>query len=362
MRIGIPKEIKPQEHRVGLGHEHVAQLIKQGHQVVVERGAGVDAGSSDEDYIQAGASIVDTATAWQQELIIKVKEVLPSEYDYLYPGQILFTYLHLAANQDLLDALLQHRVRAFAYETLQEEDASLPLLAPMSEVAGKVAFLLATYGERALEGGAGHLPIAISYVEPCRVVILGCGSVGTSSAEAALALGNKVYAYEINPERKSKVARILPEIVWLDTLEACYQMMKQADITICAMLHPGGKAEKLISQSLLSQMQPGSVIMDVSIDQGGSIEGFDTITTHERPFVKVHGVQLCTIANLPGTYPKTSSRALHHATFPYILALANQSMSTNIKHPILKSACNTFDGACTHEAVANTFGYPYHSL
>lgn len=363
MNIGIVKERKKQEYRVGLSDHDVARLVAMGHHVFVEEDAGIGAGFSNESYVQAGATICSREQVWEQSLIIKVKEPIEEEYPYLKEHQTLFTYLHLASDQPLLDELLRKHITAFAYETLQEQDGSLPLLAPMSDVAGRVAFILGCYGQRMLVGGNGILPMSIPQLEGANILVLGCGRVGASAADAAMVLGNHVTIFE---RRVAHAKALHPHLVstcqWISTEQDLHESYQKADVVICAILTPGGKAEQLITKDILKTMKKGSVIIDVSIDQGGTIEGFHKITTHEQPFEEYEGMIVCTIANLPGIYPKTSSRALHAKTMPYIEQLVRTPINDILKDPILSSALNTYEGKNTYEAVANAFGYPYTKI
>ncbi|MGL5541135.1 MAG: alanine dehydrogenase [Erysipelotrichaceae bacterium] len=358
MIIGLVKERKTKEYRVALGSQEVAMLVQNGHRVYVEQDAGVAAGFSNADYEAAGATLCSTSQAWASELVVKVKEPLPSEYGFLRKDLRLFTYLHLAADKALLDVLLANHVTAFAYETLQVQ-GRLPLLAPMSEIAGKVALFYAMMGQRAQNEGQGVLLMPIRGVVAPKVLVIGGGNAGQSAIASALALGNEVSLYEKNKDRLPFLRETFPELILLDDEASVRHAFSSANVVIVATLHTGAKAEKLLDEALLKKMPKGSIIIDISIDQGGSIEGNEIITTHEAPFVTLHGVNVCTIANLPGMYPHTSSRALHQATFPYVMQLATTPLHEVLHDAILRTSLQTHNGLLFNKPVAQSFNYPY---
>ncbi len=328
MKIGVPKEIKDQEFRVGLTPSSVNLLTHQGHTVVVETQAGIGASFSDRDYEQAGATIVTEAKeAWQQELVIKVKEPLPSEYDYLTYPKILFTYLHLAANRQLTEALIHSGITAIAYESVELEDGRLPLLSPMSVIAGRLAV---QFGARYLEkqqGGRGVLLGGIPGVKAGQVVILGGGVVGTEAARMAIGLGAQVQILDVNVERLSYLETLFGSRVELlySTPAQIEATVPHADLLIGAVLIPNKRAPILVSRDLVKNMRSGSVIIDVAVDQGGCIETLRT-TSHSQPSYTEEGVVHVGIPNMPGAVPWTSTQALNNSTLPYVVKLANQGL------------------------------------
>lgn len=363
MNIGIVKERKNQEYRVSCSDEMVRRLVHDGHRVYVEQDAGIQAGFSNEDYIAAGAILCNQEAVWNQDFIIKVKEPIESEYGFIKEHQTIFTYLHLASDQALLDVLLEKKVSAYAYETLELEDGQLPLLAPMSDIAGRIAYLLGCQGQRKLIGGNGILPMSIPGIMGANLLVLGCGRVGASCADAGMVLGNHVTIFERRTERAQGFnPHLIETCTWIESDEALDEALQKADIIVCAILSVGGKADQLLTKERLATLKPKTVIIDVSIDQGGTIEGLDVVTTHEEPFIEYEGMIVCTIANLPGIYPKTSSKALHLQTSPYIYELVNLPYRERMDHTILNSALNTHEGFTTNKAVADTFGYSFKKV
>ncbi|CAH1218663.1 alanine dehydrogenase [Paenibacillus sp. JJ-223] len=363
MRIGIPKEIKNNENRVAITPAGAADFVRAGHQVVIEQGAGLGSGFTDGEYQAAGAVVTAQAkTVWAEaDMILKVKEPLASEYEYFRPGLILFTYLHLAAEPELAAALVQSRVTALAYETL-EVNGSLPLLTPMSEVAGRMA---AQIGAQLLEkpkGGKGILLSGVPGVSRGKVTIIGGGTVGTNAAKIAIGLGADVAILDLNLNRLRQLDDIFGNQI--QTLVSSPSNIAAAvagtDLLICAVLIPGAKAPKLVTEQMVTAMAPGSVIVDVAIDQGGIVETIDHITTHDHPTYVKHGVVHYAVANMPGAVPRTSTVALTNATMPYALQLANQGAAAAIRgSSSIRSAVNALNGHITYEAVARDLGHAY---
>ncbi len=327
MIVGVPREIKEEENRVALTPSGVGALVAHGHTVVVEHGAGDGSSLPDRLYRDAGATLADAATVWgRAELILKVKEPLPSEYDLLRPDQILFAYLHLAANPELARVLLARRVRALAYETLQPADGSLPLLAPMSEIAGRLAVQVGAWCLQAQNGGRGVLLSGASGVRPAKVVILGAGIAGTNACPVM-----------------SNRANLEEEVA-------------AADLTVGAVLITGARAPRLISRALVAAMRPGAALVDLSIDQGGCAET-SRPTTHADPTYRVDGVVHYAVTNMPGMVPHTATLALTNATLSYALAIADRGFADALRRdPALARACNVLAGRVTHPGVAEALG------
>lgn len=365
MEIGVVKEIKNNEHRVGMTPDGVSQLVKRGHQVYVEIGAGVGSGISDDEYLQAGAHLVkDAKDVWKKDLIIKVKEPLKEEYEYFKKGQIIFTFLHLAANLELTQALIQKEVTGIAYETV-EMDKELPLLRPMSEVAGRRSVIIgATYLEKH-RGGQGILLSGVPGVKKGSVVIIGGGTAGVSAARMALGLGAEVTLLEINEHRLRTLDTMLGGSVHLlksNPLNVA-KSVEDADVLISTVLIPGAKALKIVTETMIQSMKEGSVVIDISVDQGGSIETIDRMTTHDDPVYLKHGVLHYSVPNIPGATPRTSTYALTNATIQYIQALAENSLGIAFnKYPELLKGLNTYQGHITYEAVARAFDLPFQSF
>ena len=364
MRIGCPKEIKAQEGRVGLTPAGVDALIRGGHQVYMEHNAGIESGFTNDEYVAVGAQILSSAKEVYDaaDMIIKVKEPLPPEYDLLKEGQILFTYLHLAPDLEQTEALLKKKVTGIAYETVQLADRSLPLLSPMSEVAGRLSIQT---GARLLEsncGGRGILLGGVTGVERANVVIVGGGNVGTNAAKMAVGLGANVTVLDISLKRLSYLDDIFGGRVQT-LLSNSYNIanaVKNADLVVGCVLIPGAKAPKLVTEEMVKTMKPGSVLIDVAIDQGGSIESIDRITTHSDPYFVKHGVLHYSVANMPGAVPRTSTLALTGATLPYALKIANLGAEAACKaDPALMKGLNTYDGHVTFKGVADAHGMEF---
>lgn len=364
MRIGCPKEIKAQEGRVGLTPAGVDALVRAGHRVYMEKNAGLISGFTDAEYCSVGAEILDTPKEVYDiaDMIIKVKEPLEPEYELLREGQILFTYLHLAPDFEQTQALLRKKVTGIAYETVQLADRSLPLLAPMSEVAGRLSIQT---GARLLEtnsGGRGILLGGVTGVERANVVIVGGGNVGTNAAKMAVGLGANVTVVDISAKRLAYLDDIFGGRIQT-LLSNSYNIanaVRQADLVVGCVLIPGAKAPKLVTEEMVKTMKPGSVLVDVAIDQGGSIETIDRITTHSDPYFIKHGVLHYSVANMPGAVPRTSTLALTGATLPYALKIANLGAEAACKaDPALMKGLNTYAGNVTFPGVAEAHGLAY---
>ncbi|MBG0777759.1 MAG: alanine dehydrogenase [Desulfovibrionaceae bacterium] len=360
MIIGIPKEIKTMENRVAMTPGGVESLVRRGHTVLVEEGAGAGSGLTDAEYVQAGARIVDVAEAWGAAMVVKVKEPIASEYKYLRDDLLLFTYLHLAADRELTDALLATGTTGVAYETVQLPDGGLPLLMPMSEVAGRMATQVgAAYLEKP-NGGRGVLLGGVPGVAPASVVILGGGVVGSNAAKIALGMGAQVTILDVNHSRLQYLDDVFGgRLVTLSSTEPnIRQSVQHADLLIGAVLIPGAKAPKLVTRGMLSFMKEGSVIVDVAVDQGGCVETIKA-TTHKEPTYEVEGVVHYGVANMPGAVPRTSTFALMNQTLPYALRLAGQGVAALRTDECLARGLNTYAGKVTYEAVADAFGMEY---
>lgn len=363
MIIGIPAEIKTDENRISLPPSGVRELVKHGHTVYVQAGAGNGSGFLDAEYISAGAAILPTAAeVWNQaNMVVKVKEPQPSEYGYLREDLILFTYLHLAADEQQTHALLDSRVTGLAYETVEDVHGKLPLLEPMSEVAGRMASQIAAYYLEKHVGGRGVLMGGVPGVQPAHVVILGGGTVGTNAAKIALGMGARVTLLDINLER----LRYLDDVMHgnFTTLYSnagnIASSITTADAVIGGVLITGARAPKLITRDMLSTMPQGSVIVDVAVDQGGCVETTHA-TTHRDPTYVVDGVLHYGVANMPGAVPRTSSQALSNATLRYILRVADKGLHDALySDPGLMKGLNSYAGHLTHPAVAEAFSLKY---
>ena len=364
MRIGCPKEIKAQEGRVGLTPAGVDALVRAGHSVYMEKEAGVNSGFTDAEYEAVGAKILPNAADVFEvaDMIIKVKEPLLPEYDLFREGQILFTYLHLAPDPQQTQALLEKKVIGIAYETVQPEDRSLPLLSPMSEVAGRLSI---QNGAKLLEssyGGRGILLGGVTGVERANVVIVGGGNVGLNAAKMAVGLGANVTIIDLNAKRLAYLDDIFGGRVQtlLSNSFNIAKAVENADLVVGCVLIPGAKAPKLVTEEMVKKMKPGSVLVDVAIDQGGSIETIDRITTHSNPYFIKHGVLHYSVANMPGAVPRTSTLALTGATLPYALKIANMGAEAACKaDSALMKGLNVYKGYVTYKAVADDQGLEY---
>lgn len=362
MIIGIPKEIKNNENRVSLTPAGVYALTKAGHQVLVEKNAGMGSGFSDEEYKDAGANISDVEDVFAKaDLIVKVKEYLESEYKYLREDQMVFTYLHIANDKPFAYALIQSKATAIAYETVVSKNNSLPLLTPMSEVAGRMAVQVGASMLQKANGGSGILLGGVPGVMPANVVIIGGGVVGFNAARIASGLGAQVQVFDIDAQRMAYI-----DDVSNGTIHTIYNneynlknALKTADLVIGAVLIPGAKAPKLVSEEMVKEMKAGSAIVDVAIDQGGCIATCDHTTTHDQPTFEKYGVLHYSVANMPGAVPRTSTLALSNATLPYILKLADKGLEALKEDEGFMKGLNTYQGVFTCEAVAETLNGEY---
>ncbi|AFI29738.1 alanine dehydrogenase [Bacillus sp. JS] len=362
MIIGVPKEIKNNENRVALTPGGVSQLISNGHRVLVETGAGLGSGFENEAYESAGAEIIaDPKQVWDAEMVMKVKEPLPEEYVYFRKGLVLFTYLHLAAEPELAQALKDKGVTAIAYETVSE-GRTLPLLTPMSEVAGRMAAQIGAQFLEKPKGGKGILLAGVPGVSRGKVTIIGGGVVGTNAAKMAVGLGADVTIIDLNADRLRQIDDIFGHQIktLISNPVNIADAVAEADLLICAVLIPGAKAPTLVTEEMVKQMKPGSVIVDVAIDQGGIVETVDHITTHDQPTYEKHGVVHYAVANMPGAVPRTSTIALTNVTVPYALQIANKGAAKALAdNAALRAGLNTANGHVTYEAVARDLGYEY---
>ena len=364
MIIAVPKEIKEQENRVALTPSAAYQLLKRGHRVLVEQNAGTGAGFPDSDYEAVGATMVSTHAGIfaEAELIVKVKEPLPSEYSLLRRGQILFTYLHLAANRGLTEALMKSGVTALAYETI-EVNRRLPLLEPMSEIAGRMSVLVGGYFLAKHAGGSGTLLGGVPGVLPGRVVVIGGGVAGINAARMATGLGADVTILDVDLERMRFLDITLHTAHTLYSNEShLMELMPNVDLLIGAVLVPGAKAPKLISRAMLRRMKPGSVLVDIAVDQGGCFADSHA-TTHADPTFTVHGSLFYCVGNMPGAVPNTSTYALTNATLPYVRAIANNGWVGAMRtDPSLALGLNTHAGEMISEPVAAAHGLGFRTL
>ena len=366
MIIGCVKEIKNNEFRVGLTPDNVKAYVAAGHTVVLEAGAGLGSGFADIEYLEAGATLYDDpAVVWgKSDMIVKVKEPLPSEYPLFHEGLILYTYLHLAADREQTDALLAGKVKGVAYETLQEKDGSLPLLVPMSQIAGRLSVQEgAKYLEKTF-GGEGVLLAGVPGTPKAKVVILGGGTVGTNACKIAVGMGADVTIFDINLKRLEYLDDLFGARIQtlISTEQSIARAVKEADLVVGAVLIPGGATPKLFKEKYLRDMKPGAVFVDVAIDQGGCGE-MSHVTTHADPiFIKEGIVHYC-VGNMPGAVPRTSTIALTNATLRYGLKIAAQGLEAACKaSPAICKAVNTYDGKLTFKAVADALGYEYTAL
>ncbi len=363
MIVGILKEIKAEENRVCMTPAGVEVMKQNGHDVLVETNAGVGSGFDDEAYRAAGAEIVDTPQEIFERagMVMHVKEPLPAEYDLIRKDQIVFTYLHLAAAEELTHALIKSGSINIAYETIQKADGSLPLLTPMSEVAGRMAIQQgAKYLEMA-QGGHGILLGGVPGVDPGTVVIIGGGIVGINAAKMACGLGAKVYILDMNLERLRYLSDVMPSNCFLlmSKPTTVRRLVKEADVVVGAVLIPGAKAPRLVTREMLKTMKKGAVLVDVAIDQGGCFET-SKATTHGEPIYTVDGVVHYCVANMPGAVPKTSTLALTNATLPYAVEIANKGWQQAMReNPEIKAGANVIKGKVTYQGVSDAFGLEY---
>jgi alanine dehydrogenase len=363
MRVGIPTEIKNNEYRVAITPAGVAELVHRGHEVIIQSGAGDGSAITDADFKRAGAQLINTADqVWEEaELLLKVKEPIEPEYSRLRKGQTVFTYLHLAASKPCTDALLSSGTTSIAYETVQTADRALPLLAPMSEVAGRLSAQVGAYHLMRSHGGRGVLMGGVPGVAPAEVVVIGGGMAGYNAARVAKGMGAHVTVFDLNINTLRKI-----DGEFNGSIETRYSSMldledavKKADLVIGAVLVPGAKAPKLVSNATVAQMKPGAVLVDIAIDQGGCFED-SRPTTHDDPTFAVHDTLFYCVANMPGAVPRTSTYALTNATMPYVLKLADKGWQAACQaDPALAKGLSTHEGALLSEQVATDLGLPY---
>jgi alanine dehydrogenase len=363
MRIGCPKEIKVREYRVGLTPESAAELVRAGHEVLIEKGAGLGIGAADDRYVQVGCQILPDAKAVfeKAEMIVKVKEPQPVECAMLRPEQTLFTYLHLAPDPEQAEALMKSGATCIAYETVTDKDGRLPLLKPMSEVAGRMSIQVGANFLEKTHGGRGVLLGGVPGVRPADVVILGAGVAGYNAAQIAVGMRARVTVFDKNPARLEELDREFNgrlETVY-STRAAVEEAVREADLVIGAVLVPGAAAPKLITRAMLKTMRTGAVLVDISIDQGGCFET-SRATTHDEPVFEVDGIIHYCVANMPGAVARTSAFALNNATIPFTLALANKGAHRALRDdPHLRNGLNVAEGAITHAAVSHDLGKPF---
>ncbi|MCL4456887.1 MAG: alanine dehydrogenase [Nitrospirae bacterium] len=364
MIIGVPKEIKTHEYRVGITPSGVEELKRDGHTILIETGAGEGSGFTDEEYLKADADIVDRKIAFKKaDIIVKVKEPLPQEYDLIREGHAIFTYLHLAPNRELTELLLNKKVTALAYETLQK-DGNLPLLAPMSEIAGRIAPLMGAYYLQRIHNGSGILPTGAAGVKPANALILGAGNVGANAARVCIGMDMDTVVMNRGIEKLRRLDEIfMGKIKTLPlTSHNIKEEIQKADIIIGAVLVPGAKTPVLITRDMLGMMKKGSVIVDVSVDQGGCVETTRP-TTHDNPVYEVEGILHYTVANMPGAYPRTSTLALTNATLPYIKTIAKIGIRRAVmEDEAIKSSLNAYMGEIVHKALADSLSHNYKNI
>lgn len=363
MRIAVPAEIKNNENRVAMTPAGVIHLVRFGHEVFIQRGAGNGSGFTDEEYQQAGAVIVETAEeAWAMDMVMKVKEPVPSEYKYFREDLILFTYLHLAPEPELTKALVENKVVGIAYETVQLANGSLPLLTPMSEVAGRMSAQIGAQFLEKSQGGKGVLLAGVPGVKRSKVTIIGGGVAGTNAAKIAVGLGADVTIIDLNPDRLRQLDDIFGYQV-TTLMSNPYNIanaVKESDLVIGAVLIPGARAPKLVTEEMVQSMETGSVLVDIAIDQGGIFESTDRITTHDNPTYTKHGVVHYAVANMPGAVPRTSTMALTNVTVPYAIQIANKGYKKAcLENEALLKGINTLDGYVTYKAVADCHALPF---
>lgn len=364
MIIGVPKEIKNNENRVAVTPAGVHALVKKGHQVLVEKSAGLGSGIEDGEYTAAGACLMENNRKVYEEsdLIVKVKEPLECEYELFKEGQALFTYLHLAPNPSLTQALLRKKVTGIAYETVQSPGGGLPLLAPMSEVAGRMSIQIGAGLLQKYNGGLGVLLGGVPGVQPAEVLIIGGGVVGTNAAKIAVGMGARVTVMDVSKNRLAYLDDIFSGRITtlLYNEYSAAEMVRKTDLLVGAVLVPGARAPKTVTEDMVKTMKKGSVIVDVAIDQGGSIETIDRVTTHDNPCYEKHGVIHYSVANMPGAVPRTSTFALSGVTLPYMEELADKGVERALtENRALLPGLNTYGGAITYKAVAESTGLEY---
>lgn len=366
MVVGVLKEIKAYENRVALLPVGVELLRQHGHEVLVENDAGEGSGFPNEEYVTAGATIVEKAEEIyrRSELVLKVKEPLPQEYDFLREGQVIFTYFHFAASEELTLAVKNSKAVAVAYETIETQDGRLPLLTPMSEVAGRMAVQQAAKYLEKEHGGRGILLGGVAGVEPAKVVVLGGGVVGTNAAKMAAGLGAQVYILDINPDRLRYLSDVMPPnvVTVMSNLHNIRSLLKLADVVISGVLVHGGRTPKIVTRDMLKLMKPGAVIVDTAIDQGGTFET-SRPTTHQNPIYEVDGVVHYCVTNMPGAMPVTSTIALTNVTLQYALEIADKGWErAAVENSAIRRGANIVLGHITYPEVAEAFGLEYTPL
>ncbi|CAN7609093.1 alanine dehydrogenase [Paenibacillus sp. LjRoot153] len=366
MIIGVPKEIKNNEFRVGMTPSSVLSYKHAGHEVRIETLAGDGIGFTDEDYVAAGATIVATpAEVWSSDMVVKVKEPLPEEYGYFHDGLILYTYLHLAPEAELTHALVSQNVTAIAYETIQLDNGSLPLLTPMSEVAGRMSVQIGAHFLEKAHGGKGILLGGVPGVEPGKVAVIGGGIVGANAAKMAIGLGADVTIIDLNADRLRQLDDQFQGRLktMMSNPYNITEVVRRSDLVIGAVLIPGARAPRLVTEEMVKAMSPGSVIIDVAIDQGGSIETIDRITTHDQPTYVKHGVIHYAVANMPGAVARTSTVALTNVTTSYGLQIAGKGFArAALDNQAIAKGINVAQGHVTYRAVAEAHGYTYTDI
>ena len=363
MIVGVPKETKAEENRVAITPAGVMTLVGHGHRVFMEKNAGLGSGILDEEFCAAGAEIVDKASfIWEEaDFILKVKEPLEQEYKLLHDGRILFTYLHLAASNEVTRVLLEKKIVGIAYETIQLSDGSLPLLAPMSEVAGRLSIQKGAFCLEARNGGSGVLISGVSGVPPAKVVILGAGIVGANACQIAVGIGARVSVLDVNPTRLRYVRDIMGGHITtvMSNSGNIEEEVSRADLVIGAVLIPGARAPIVVRENLVKKMKPGSAIVDIAVDQGGCCETTRP-TTHANPTYKLHGVVHYAVTNMPGDVPRTSTFALTNSTLSYVLEIADKGCERAFsENEALRKGLNTYNGSLTCKAVAEAHNIPY---
>ena len=365
MIIGVPEEIMRNEKRVALVPANVQQLVDKGHKVLIQAGAGLGSGYTDQDYLEFGADIVNVEDLWKQsDMIVKVKEPLESEYHYFRPGLIIFAYLHLAANEGLTHALVRHKVTGIAYETM-EENGKLPLLQPMSEIAGRFAIQAGAHFLEQQNGGKGKLLAGVPGVERGKVVIIGGGNVGESAARIALGMGAEVKIFDINTQRLAELENIFNNRVQTLVSNPVYiaEAVKSADLVIGSVLVAGHKAPVLVTEDMVKNMEVGSVIVDIAIDQGGNFETSTHSTSLDDPTYKSHEVIHYTVSNVPGAVPRTASQALTNASSRFVSLIADKGLEELIQmNETVAKGINTYSGYVTHEGVAQSIDSPFKDI
>lgn len=361
MKIGIPKEIKSQEERVGMFPDGVSELINAGHTVVVETNAGVGSGYLDTDYESMGATIGSADDAWACDMVIKVKEPMASEYKYFREDLIVYTYLHLAANKPLTEALLKNKVNGVAYETMVGPNGGLPLLVPMSVIAGKMSVQVGAHFLEEPHQGKGLLLGGTPGVRQGKVTVIGAGTVGFNAAKIAVGLGADVTILDINAKRLAELEDIFDGRIHtlMSNSHNIAECVKHSDLVVGAVLVPGAAAPKLVTEEMVKTMEPGSVMVDIPIDQGGMFETSIKATTHQDPVYLSHGIVHYTVANIPGAVPKTATEALSSATLPYAIKIANEGIEKASLNQTILTGINTYKGNLTEKAVGESLGMSY---